>query len=776
MALKVKFSQDILDYTNERECKSTFPLYATISGLEYGRSYKIQYNIENVKYFDTIPENLNNFSFSTQSKTIIATKNTETITTNVNLVCIRSAIIRVKIEDLSTYQKVYDYILVKCPLCNDSSNSPFSVELLLDNIGTVTGQNVDVLDCTISAPISAVGKNLTVGKRYKCEFLTLPVLRSEVDFTQSSSIIFAGEVEQNFNTVILINKNESFFYLYAKVTDMSTGIASYSQKYFCQCQKISGDCQSLPTGVNLEIDENPFDRAGMEPSAVQNLLFLDSVTNDPVFINTVDISITNVKYNNISYPDSTIDINGIDGNKILLSIKPGLDIGNGSYVTCWLSINNPDYLVTGQTVLFNTQSATTIYKLVNVSNLPNSITKSTKTVYSSPNGLSQTVTLVCEPSEVKEESCTITIPPNTILTDALGQRLEGNITFTAYHFDNDDVSSLSSFPGGMIIADSYNLNGSANDPGIFYSYGFIAIEATDSSGRKARNISGNTMNITADINPYSLSPTTDDSFINSGDTIRVWSLNSDTGTWQEEAQPVLVNNTITFNTNHMSYWNFDAKIDDVCEKLILDFPSEMVLRYKSIIDSSGLYVDQVNEVLGGHNITGARRRALILPPQKTDPGETKLNVLFYPKRFNNNINYAKFVFYLTAEDFSKGINPIGQISYSNSSVGRTVLCDCSSNDSSCSSTVMFTPTPSPTSTKAPTPTPSITATYTPTPTVTVTCSETAAPTPTPTITPSISPSNNPTNTPTPSITASHTPTHTPTPSYTSAPGGVSIEN
>jgi hypothetical protein len=766
MPLKIQFNQDILDYTNERECKNKFSLDTTITGLDQNTRYKIDFNIESLKYFDTIPENLNRFSFSPQTKTIIATKTSDIISTSLSLSCIKSAIVKVKIENLTTYEKSYDYVLVKCPLCNDINNSIFSVDLVLNNLGLVDKTSVAINDCTISTPMAAVGKNLTVGRKYKCEFVTSPVIKSEVDFTSSEIILNAGDIEQNFGTIILINKNKSFFFLSAKLTDLSTGVSVLSDKYFCSCAGASADCGSLTNDIDIQLDKNPFIEENLEPSAIQTVSFLDTVNNEPIFIDLSQIYITNVKYNGITYPDSTVIVDGIDGHSLLLSVKPGLSIGEGSVLTCWLSVKMDSYLDSGQTIVFSSKSSNTLYRSLNTTNLPSSVTKDKKVLFSGANGLVDNLLLTCPANDTKTEKCEIRLQQNTILKDANGDNLTGNITFTAYHFDNDDVSSLSTFPGGMIIADSYNLDGSSNLPGVFYSYGFLAIEAVDDSGKRAKYLSGGNMNVTAEINEYNLSTTANDSFMRNGDEIRVWSLDSNTGSWQEEVRAPLVNNSISFNTNHMSYWNFDAFIDDVCENLILDFPADMVSKYRSIIDTSGLYLDQVNEVLGGHNIVGIRRRSLVLPPQKTDPGEIKLNIRFYPKKYNNNINYAKFVFYTTIEDFSKGTNPIGEIIYSNTSSGRTSVCNCSSVGSSCSTNIAFTPTPTNTPTKSNTPTPTATLTNTPTPTLTPSCTDTPVPTPT----------NTPTTSITPSITLSGSATPTPTPTKTQLPQGVGLFN
>ncbi|MCS7052929.1 MAG: hypothetical protein NZM09_04255 [Ignavibacterium sp.] len=152
----------------------------------------------------------------------------------------------------------------------------------------------------------------------------------------------------------------------------------------------------------------------------------------------------------------------------------------------------------------------------------------------------------------------LTVPSGTILRDANGNALSGNVRTQITYFDATSRSAIPSFPGGF----SVNTNTSGN--GAFVTAGFSAINmfVNDTPVESfSRPVS-----VQIQVNPNTRNPITGTT-VRPGDQIPMWSYNESTGTWNFEGNYTLQSSIgpdgkqVLFveksDVTHLSYWNLD---------------------------------------------------------------------------------------------------------------------------------------------------------------------------------------------------------------------------
>ncbi|MEZ0373725.1 MAG: hypothetical protein ACAI44_31830 [Candidatus Sericytochromatia bacterium] len=156
----------------------------------------------------------------------------------------------------------------------------------------------------------------------------------------------------------------------------------------------------------------------------------------------------------------------------------------------------------------------------------------------------------------------------TQLTDANGQPLTGPLQTQVGYFSNTTEESTAAFPGGFLT--NVNING-ASDDGYFVTGGFVSVDITDASGKKAAQFS-KPANVTIQIPAGTINPETGKP-VQSGDKIGIWSHNTTSGKWSQEGEGTAVSSTngnfnVNYDVNHLSYWNLDWFNNDVCNPVV----------------------------------------------------------------------------------------------------------------------------------------------------------------------------------------------------------------
>jgi hypothetical protein len=154
-------------------------------------------------------------------------------------------------------------------------------------------------------------------------------------------------------------------------------------------------------------------------------------------------------------------------------------------------------------------------------------------------------------------AATLTVPAGTILRDANGNILSGNVTTQITYFDAVRPTAIPSFPGGFSV--TTNTTGTVS----FVTGGFAAINMSV-NGVPVESFSNNAT-VRIQVNPNTRNPITGTT-VRPGDIIPMWSYNESTGSWKFEGnysvnsavgsggQTLYVEKT---DVTHLSWWNID---------------------------------------------------------------------------------------------------------------------------------------------------------------------------------------------------------------------------
>lgn len=190
---------------------------------------------------------------------------------------------------------------------------------------------------------------------------------------------------------------------------------------------------------------------------------------------------------------------------------------------------------------------------------------------SAPVAVSTTAKTVLNTDGANESvgTATVAFPAGVKATDSTGApvTVTGNISVSVTKFSNNEVSSLSAFPGGFVPsvdAPAAALSGGATaDNGAFVSGGFAQFNVTDSTGKALKTFDKD-LDLKIDL-PKTTMNQDGSALIKAGDTYPIWSFDEATGKWKfetngtvQEKTPVDASNfEVTFKSKHLSYWNLD---------------------------------------------------------------------------------------------------------------------------------------------------------------------------------------------------------------------------
>lgn len=161
-------------------------------------------------------------------------------------------------------------------------------------------------------------------------------------------------------------------------------------------------------------------------------------------------------------------------------------------------------------------------------------------------------------------TATIDIPAGVNALDASDNKINltgRQITASTVKFGNGSATSMSAFPGGFTPT-VVNQAGQTVNNGAFITGGFAQFNLTASNGTPIKKFD---QDVTLSIDLPKTSKQPNGTVLKAGDTYPVWSYDEATGKWQfetdgliSEKTPVDPNNfTVSFKSNHLSYWNLD---------------------------------------------------------------------------------------------------------------------------------------------------------------------------------------------------------------------------
>ncbi len=275
----------------------------------------------------------------------------------------------------------------------------------------------------------------------------------------------------------------------------------------------------------------------------------------------------------------------------------------------------PGYLRTVKTFTLN--DTVTRFETMSMVNLTGTtqgikVTNSNAVVTSNASGTVPTTTTI------QADSAKIVIPAGTVLKDKNGAPLTGALNVQLVQFSPSSQLSADAFPGGFNPEKIRGTNGQDLGAGSFTSLGFIALDMT--VGGTAVKQFGGSINVTVDI--ASTLKSDDGTPVAAGMVVPIWSLNEETGDWQQEQSATIVNNggklQAVLTQNHLSYWNLDF-ISFKCRNFqVFTFPSN--------ITAGNYWVELINGATGAV-ISG--RWTFI------DQAANKNLTIYYPPAFTN---------------------------------------------------------------------------------------------------------------------------------------------
>jgi hypothetical protein len=127
----------------------------------------------------------------------------------------------------------------------------FRLEMLDPDLIPVPPDNIiNIGDCVNPFPLICNIKDAVPGKEYSYEFFGNPP--EGIVFENKTGNIFAGDINQNFNTKVALT-GYPYVFVHASATELNTGISRNSQPVLLKCFQTNECDVVLPTGVNISV-------------------------------------------------------------------------------------------------------------------------------------------------------------------------------------------------------------------------------------------------------------------------------------------------------------------------------------------------------------------------------------------------------------------------------------------------------------------------------------------------------------------------------------------
>jgi hypothetical protein len=207
------------------------------------------------------------------------------------------------------------------------------------------------------------------------------------------------------------------------------------------------------------------------------------------------------------------------------AIKDNIQPTPNSPVEIVVIVNSPQHLTTSQKLIISEKGTNgfVINMLKLSGTLPNGIT--TREQSFGNISTSSGITSIVQANSGGTLSARLIVNPGTILRDANGNVLTGNVSTQITYFDATRSSAIPSFPGGFLV----NTNTSGN--GGFVTAGFASINMF--VGNTPVETFSQPVTIQIDVNNNVRNPITGTN-VRPGDQIPMWSYNENNGTWRFE--------------------------------------------------------------------------------------------------------------------------------------------------------------------------------------------------------------------------------------------------
>jgi hypothetical protein len=310
---------------------------------------------------------------------------------------------------------------------------------------------------------------------------------------------------------------------------------------------------NIPFTINYTAAESTF-----------NLVFINASSGDP--IGSLDNKKVTVTISG-DFATAVTEISGqsassyqSDKGFMTLALKKNVIPTNSSPVRFNISAEASGYLPYYLTIeLFKDSHLSYKINMVETSNPPSGVANAVNTSGNANNGnVTAAINLQTNTVGTSSTKAALNIPQNVILKDAAGNTLNGALNVSLTYFNSAESTASNYFPGGGLMC-NLEKNGTTT-PSMLYSAGFVNINITDASGRRAAKVENGNVGATVEIPQGTYNPLTNTTVV-AGDSIPLLSYNDITGKWVFERNEavVLQNGKLVINSaiKHFSYYNWD---------------------------------------------------------------------------------------------------------------------------------------------------------------------------------------------------------------------------
>jgi len=245
-----------------------------------------------------------------------------------------------------------------------------------------------------------------------------------------------------------------------------------------------------------------------------------------------------------------------DQGFLTVAIIAGIVPTESNPITFRVMASAPGYLKSSQRVTFyKLGGEALVIRMVELDHLPNGVAAVTGSLVTNGNGAMSSVSFNSGDPQTtfQQTSAKVTIPQGTIMKNASGNALVGEIDVTLAYFNNLDESSLSAFPGGFATQTV------SDGDVVFTTGGFVSLEMSKESNGQQVSTFNTPIQLTIQIPDGSMDDLGNPIAVN--DEVAIWSYNTTTGAWDQELPVIAVldgvtgNIEVNFPVTHLSYWN-----------------------------------------------------------------------------------------------------------------------------------------------------------------------------------------------------------------------------
>ncbi len=373
----------------------------------------------------------------------------------------------------------------------------------------------------------------------------------------------------------------------------------------CSALTVVFSCQDIKDITTLDplkdvvftIDANPY----TAPVLVQFTNANRDAKNQP---GDFAVTITGKDADKVVMTDGTRDFKSV-GGRVPLGIRSKVTPSAANPITFTVAADIPGFTSLVQNITLADTSASTLqFAVVELANPADGTSVITKQAPVTNGQSTAPVTLTAPETATKKEEAVLTIPANTQLLDAQGKAVgSGTLAVQMVHYATTANESEAAFPGGFVADNVVNQSGQAQAGGVtFVTGGFVAIDMK--VGNTEVKSFSKPIDVKVELEDNLTNPLTD-APVNAGETIPVWSLNTDTGQWREEGTATVTRGadgklTAQFQAAHLSWWNLDWGYSGV-----RDCPNRtLTINFKANVKTTGLNYEVQLQTENGSYLAG----------------------------------------------------------------------------------------------------------------------------------------------------------------------------